>query len=123
MRAIFSIFQSPWKEKTSKAVFRGATTNYDLTDGNWGANPRVRLHRLSEAYPMALDVRIHRWSHATPEVREEMEDDEIRLGGYMNFSIFNAFKYQVRASLTVNCSFLLSFFPISWKTTEILFVY
>lgn len=41
-----AVRQIPWKKRKSHAVFRGATTNYDIhNDSNWRANPRIRLHK------------------------------------------------------------------------------
>ena len=87
--------QSGWEEKEGRAVFRGATTSYELKNGNWGPNPRVRLHRLSDVYPELLDTRVNRWSHALPPAQEGMKRDSVELAQHMNFTVFNRFKYQV----------------------------
>ncbi|CAI7842039.1 unnamed protein product [Closterium sp. NIES-54] len=52
--------QIPWERKEARAVFRGKTTSYHLIDGNWGANPRIRLHRISDAHPSLMDAHINR---------------------------------------------------------------
>lgn len=87
--------QSPWETKEARAVFRGKTTNFDLRDGNWGANPRLRLHRMSDFMGDIMDAHVNSWSHATPAVMKLMEIDGLVLGKRMNFTQFNAFKYQV----------------------------
>ena len=87
--------QSRWAEKEGRAVFRGATTSYELKNGNWGVNPRLRLHRLSDVHPEVLDARVSRWSHALPPAQEGMKRDSIELAEHMNFTTFNRFKYQV----------------------------
>ncbi|CAI5979074.1 unnamed protein product [Closterium sp. NIES-65] len=57
--------QIPWEKKESRAVFRGKTTKYELlSGGNWGANPRIRLHLMSPAAPHLMDARINAWSKA-----------------------------------------------------------
>ncbi|CAI5480095.1 unnamed protein product [Closterium sp. Yama58-4] len=58
--------QIPWERKEARAVFRGKTTSYHLNDGNWGANPRIRLHRISDAHPSLMDAHINR---TNPHVR------------------------------------------------------
>ena len=88
--------QSPWENKQPRAVFRGATTSFDLKDLSWGACLRLRLHQLSDAIPDLLDARVSRWSHAGPEAKEAMEADGITLAKFMDRSEYNSFKYQVR---------------------------
>eukprot|EP00270_Netrium_digitus_P015793 TRINITY_DN5588_c0_g1_i1.p1 TRINITY_DN5588_c0_g1~~TRINITY_DN5588_c0_g1_i1.p1 ORF type:complete len:521 (-),score=96.89 TRINITY_DN5588_c0_g1_i1:94-1656(-) len=87
--------QVPWERKEARAVFRGSTTNFELKDGNWGSNPRLRLHRMSEAFPELMDTRINRWSHIKGDALLAIEQDGFFLARGMNFSQFNAFKYQV----------------------------
>ena len=77
-------------------MFRGKTTNFQLEHGNWGANPRIRLHRLSDANPTLMDAHINSWSHASAEAQKEMNRDGIELAASMKFDQLNAFKYQVR---------------------------
>eukprot|EP00897_Mesotaenium_endlicherianum_P007967 jgi/Mesen1/7199/ME000371S06283 len=89
--------QTPWEQKISKAVFRGATTNFQLVNGNWGANTRLRLHRMTDGWPDLLEARISRWSHGNDKVIEAMEKDGLELGQYMNFTTMNTYKYQVVA--------------------------
>ncbi|CAI5535300.1 unnamed protein product [Closterium sp. NIES-64] len=87
--------QVPWERKEARAVFRGKTTNFDMLDGNWGANPRVRLHRLSDVHSALMEAHINAWSHAKPAVIKAMAEDGLLLAKRMNFTQFNAFKYQV----------------------------
>lgn len=87
--------QSPWELKSSRAVFRGATTNFDLKAGTWGASPRVRLHRLSDVFPDLLDAKLSRWSHIQLDAQQEMEQEGVKLAEYMNFTEYNGYKYQV----------------------------
>ncbi|CAI5488741.1 unnamed protein product [Closterium sp. Naga37s-1] len=87
--------QIPWERKEARAVFRGKTTSYQLIDGNWGANPRIRLHRISDAHPSLMDAHINRWSHSRAKAQEAMVKDGVVTAPRMNFTQFNAFKYQV----------------------------
>ncbi|CAI5496310.1 unnamed protein product [Closterium sp. Naga37s-1] len=87
--------QIPWERKEARAVFRGKTTSYQLIDGNWGANPRIRLHRISDAHPSLMDAHINRWSHSRGDAQSEMVKDGVKTAPRMNFTQFNAFKYQV----------------------------
>ncbi|CAI5467987.1 unnamed protein product [Closterium sp. Yama58-4] len=88
----------PWEKKESRAVFRGKTTNYELLPaGNWGANPRIRLHLMSPAAPHLMDARINAWSKVEHHVVKRMTKDGVRLARKMNFQQFNAFKYQIVA--------------------------
>lgn len=89
--------QVPWAQKQPKAVFRGATTNFQLSDGNWGANTRLRLHRLTDAHAELIDARVSRWSHATTAVQAQLKGDGFLLGNYMNQTEMSGFKYQVVA--------------------------
>ncbi|CAI7838456.1 unnamed protein product, partial [Closterium sp. NIES-54] len=66
-----------------------------MLDGNWGANPRVRLHRLSDVHSALMEAHINAWSHAKPAVIKAMAEDGLLLAKRMNFTQFNAFKYQV----------------------------
>ncbi|CAI5460282.1 unnamed protein product [Closterium sp. Yama58-4] len=92
--------QVPWERKEARAVFRGKTTNFDMLDGNWGANPRVRLHRLSDVHSALMEAHINAWSHAKPAVIKAMAEDGLLLAKRMNFTQFNAFKYQVRGAVS-----------------------
>eukprot|EP00850_Spirogloea_muscicola_P006760 SM000032S12144 [mRNA] locus=s32:710768:722399:- [translate_table: standard] len=85
----------PWDMKVSKAAFRGATTNFDLKDGNYGASPRIRLHRLTDIEPDLVDARVHRWSHVEKDVIQELAADGVKLGGFLNASTMSSFKYQI----------------------------
>ncbi|CAI5461572.1 unnamed protein product [Closterium sp. Yama58-4] len=87
--------QIPWERKEARAVFRGKTTSYELIDGNWGANPRVRLHRISDAHPSLMDAHINKWSHSRGAAQFAMVKEGVLLAPRMNFTQFNAFKYQV----------------------------
>ncbi|CAI5500448.1 unnamed protein product [Closterium sp. Naga37s-1] len=87
--------QIPWERKEARAVFRGKTTSYLLIDGNWGANPRIRLHRISDAHPSLMDAHINRWSHSREKAQNAMKADGVVTAPRMNFTQFNAFKYQV----------------------------
>ncbi|CAI5490660.1 unnamed protein product [Closterium sp. Naga37s-1] len=87
-----------WEKKEARAVFRGKTTNYELLPaGNWGANPRIRLHLMSPAAPHLMDARINAWSKAEQRVIKRMVKDGVRLARKMNFQQFNTFKYQIVA--------------------------
>ncbi|CAI7858232.1 unnamed protein product, partial [Closterium sp. NIES-53] len=88
----------PWEKKESRAVFRGKTTNYELLPGgNWGGNPRIRLHLMSPAAPHLMDARINAWSKVEQHVIKRIVKDGVRLARKMNFQQFNAFKYQIVA--------------------------
>lgn len=88
--------QVPWEEKKAKAVFRGASTNYNLQpEGNWRANPRFRLHRMSDLRPDLIDARIMRWSHAMADTITKIEEDGFKLGGRMTQQEKSAFKYEI----------------------------
>ncbi|GJP82327.1 hypothetical protein CLOP_g12578 [Closterium sp. NIES-67] len=90
--------QIPWEKKEARAVFRGKTTNYELlAQGNWGANPRIRLHLMSPAAPHLMDARVNAWSKVEQDVVKRMVKDGVRLAKKMNFQQFNAFKYQIVA--------------------------
>eukprot|EP00271_Cylindrocystis_brebissonii_P017882 TRINITY_DN4858_c0_g2_i1.p1 TRINITY_DN4858_c0_g2~~TRINITY_DN4858_c0_g2_i1.p1 ORF type:complete len:543 (-),score=68.91 TRINITY_DN4858_c0_g2_i1:277-1905(-) len=89
--------QIPWGDKTPLAVFRGATTNFNIRAGNYGSSPRVRLHRLADVHPQLLDARIARWSHIEEEEYTALAKEGVQRGDTMNFTAFNQFKYQIVA--------------------------
>ena len=103
--------QVPWGRKEARAVFRGKTTNFELEDGNWGASPRILLHRLSDAHPTLMDARISTWSHADPRAQEEMSRDGIHLAEPMTFEQINSFKYQVRGQTGLVALLTMTFSP------------
>ncbi|CAI5495661.1 unnamed protein product [Closterium sp. Naga37s-1] len=74
--------QIPWEKKESRAVFRGKTTNYELLPaGNWGANPRIRLHLMSPAAPHLMDACINSWSKSRAVFRGKTTNYELLPGG------------------------------------------
>jgi hypothetical protein len=84
----------PFEDKISKAVFRGATTNYILRDDNWQFAPRFKISFLSEKYPELIDAGISSYSYRVSEsVRKELGESGFKLKHPMNSSqIFN-YKY------------------------------
>lgn len=104
--------QVPWSKKVPKAVFRGASTNYDLYDYNWRASPRFRLHRLSDSYPNLIDARITRFERHRPEHIRVMKKDGIVPHEDLGPRQKSAFKYEVVADGGVGtsrtCGVLLS---------------
>eukprot|EP00850_Spirogloea_muscicola_P022977 SM000321S12210 [mRNA] locus=s321:93330:96812:- [translate_table: standard] len=85
----------PWEEKVGKAIFRGASTNYDHKDWNWRANPRFRLHRMTDVQPELMDAKVMRWSHALQATIREMKADGLELGSFLQQKDKNTFKYEI----------------------------
>eukprot|EP00475_Leptophrys_vorax_P003563 TRINITY_DN12108_c0_g1_i4.p2 TRINITY_DN12108_c0_g1~~TRINITY_DN12108_c0_g1_i4.p2 ORF type:complete len:354 (-),score=31.29 TRINITY_DN12108_c0_g1_i4:1543-2493(-) len=85
----------PWEAKENRAVFRGGATNYLLTaELQWRASPRFRLHRMSEVRPDLLDAKVMK-VHAKEAIKQGMQADGISMGGRLNASALQRFKYEV----------------------------
>eukprot|EP00271_Cylindrocystis_brebissonii_P007456 TRINITY_DN21005_c0_g1_i1.p1 TRINITY_DN21005_c0_g1~~TRINITY_DN21005_c0_g1_i1.p1 ORF type:complete len:633 (+),score=80.04 TRINITY_DN21005_c0_g1_i1:272-2170(+) len=84
-----------WDSKIPKAVFRGATTNFNVQEGNYGASPRIRLHRLTDVHPDLIDARVMRWSHIADDEVVSLGQEGVKRARSMNFSTVKTFKYQI----------------------------
>ena len=110
--------QVPWGRREARAVARGTATGFQLERGNWGASPRILLHRLSDANPTLLDARIDGWSHTDAEAKEEMSREGVQLAEPMTLARMNAFKYQVGlwAGLATLLAVMLAPEPAYWSS-------
>ncbi|CAI5508241.1 unnamed protein product [Closterium sp. Naga37s-1] len=92
----------PWEEKENRAVFRGAASSFPFEDSqNWRAHPLIRLHRMAEARPDLLDVKLIGWSIAG-DVRKRMEADGVAMVGRTSLTSdppMSKFKYQIVSGL------------------------
>ncbi|CAI5537556.1 unnamed protein product [Closterium sp. Naga37s-1] len=84
----------PWERKRSKAVFRGAATNFKINRPyQWRGSPRFRLHRMSDVRPDLLDARIMRL-HAA-KYKDLLSKDKIVKGRAFNRSQLQSYKYEL----------------------------
>ncbi|GJP55514.1 hypothetical protein CLOM_g14464 [Closterium sp. NIES-68] len=84
----------PWERKRSKAVFRGAATNFKIRRPyQWRGSPRFRLHRMSDVRPDLLDARIMKLNAAG--YRDLLNKDKIVKGKAFNRSQLQSFKYEL----------------------------
>ncbi|CAI7897335.1 unnamed protein product, partial [Closterium sp. NIES-53] len=94
----------PWEEKENRAVFRGTASSFPFEDSqNWRAHPLIRLHRMAEARPDLLDVKLIGWSRDIDgDVRKRMEADGVAMVGRPTLSAdppMTKFKYQIVSGL------------------------
>ncbi|GJP39429.1 hypothetical protein CLOM_g23802 [Closterium sp. NIES-68] len=94
----------PWEEKENRAVFRGTASSFPFEDSqNWRAHPLIRLHRMADARPDLLDVKLIGWSRDIEgDVRKRMEADGVAMVGRASLSSdppLSKFKYQVVSGL------------------------
>ncbi|CAI6002696.1 unnamed protein product [Closterium sp. NIES-64] len=94
----------PWEEKENRAVFRGTASSFPFEDSqNWRAHPLIRLHRMAEARPDLLDVKLIGWSRDIDgDVRKRMEADGVAMVGRPTLTAdppMSKFKYQIVSGL------------------------
>eukprot|EP00271_Cylindrocystis_brebissonii_P023140 TRINITY_DN93_c0_g4_i1.p1 TRINITY_DN93_c0_g4~~TRINITY_DN93_c0_g4_i1.p1 ORF type:complete len:600 (-),score=108.37 TRINITY_DN93_c0_g4_i1:441-2240(-) len=91
-----------WKELTEKAVFRGASSNFELKGYNFLASGRIRLHYMTDVRPDLLDARITMFgSKDQKETREYIIRNGFYLGNDMKEEELRMFKYWLVADEAV----------------------
>eukprot|EP00850_Spirogloea_muscicola_P023054 SM000325S12647 [mRNA] locus=s325:24745:28556:- [translate_table: standard] len=86
----------PWRRLEARAVYRSPSSVYDLKEGNTGANPQIRLHRMSDVRPDLLDARISMWGQSDQEhVKVTLVKKGFELGDHMDSEQLARYKYRL----------------------------
>eukprot|EP00850_Spirogloea_muscicola_P020192 SM000209S06371 [mRNA] locus=s209:127785:131585:+ [translate_table: standard] len=86
----------PWRRLEARAVYRSPSSVYDLKEGNTGANPQIRLHRMSDVRPDLLDARISMWGQSDQEhVKVSIVKKGFELGDPMDAEQLARYKYRL----------------------------
>jgi len=81
----------PWKDKLSKAVWRGGTTGRKYMYPDWRDLPRVKLVQLSIDHPAILDARFVSLNNRNEAEKEEIVQSGL-LGSRIDMKDFQKFK-------------------------------
>eukprot|EP00850_Spirogloea_muscicola_P021317 SM000244S08552 [mRNA] locus=s244:75671:79493:- [translate_table: standard] len=85
-----------WRRLEARAVYRSPSSVYDLKEGNTGANPQIRLHRMSDVRPDLLDARISMWGQSDQEhVKVSLVKKGFELGDPMDSEQLARYKYRL----------------------------